>query len=855
MKKIYFLIFILIAFSNCKEDDEIVSQEDVIKFTEDGLQVGIPAIVNDTIVRNDNMNIELLNANEEDIVISNIYELKLEGGSFSRVQKGTTIIDNRDGRLWVVTEIIENANNQIRVNAFPGLLGNLFQNAIIKASFNENRAKENSDYPNKLTSNQVTLKAFDQDFLWEINDNNTNSSTLEVADGASVSTDEDGNVIIEFNDFKILDLNGSNIKITQGTATLNGAFDAEMKFNPIETLLGAGNPLAIQAGAIKDFKSAVYLSADFDVTFGGEFDLIEFDEFLPLTNHIFVIPVGCCAFIELELDVIIRATVNLSSEFTLTPNYVNKNDFVGISSYQGLGSIPTLDYEFENLENTATINDTYNVDAGIKLEFVPKASIYLYGLIGPSAELIPYIELTAEAQIDGASNTTTWNAGIDYGIDSNLYLDINVLGNTTWIENNEIGVQPLITLSESNIFEEILYNVPQNSLVISGNNQTSEINTTLENPIIITIKDNLENGVSGVTVFFETQGNSGSYEEAFLTTDDNGIVQNTWNLGSTVGTQTSIVYAKDGNGEIISSTQIEITANGNNSDSILPAQNPNPDDGATNVEINGTLSFTEGANTPADATFRILFDQNPNPSFEYNLSVGETSLPFNNLNPSSQYYWQVQTISNSNEVLAVSPIWSFTTEGSNMTVTDIDGNVYQTVQIGNQIWMAENLKTTRFKNGDVIPTGLTDSELQNTNEPAYVTLDEELYGHHYNWFTISDIRGLCPEGFRVPNVEDVNELNSFVQGDGGKLKSTSDLWISPNNGATNDSGFTAEPAGRFRYFPPAFDGVGSEADFWTSVETSTAGAISFGLLNVNTNININQNIIKVALESCRCIEE
>lgn len=231
----------------------------------------------------------------------------------------------------------------------------------------------------------------------------------------------------------------------------------------------------------------------------------------------------------------------------------------------------------------------------------------------------------------------------------------------------------------------------------------------------------------------------------------------------------------------------------------------------------------------------------------YNLSLNSLNLNIN------QFDWQVIAKSNGN-TLTSSEAWSFiTTEQT--TVTDIDGNIYQTVQIGNQIWMAENLKVTKFRNGDQIPTGLADNELQNTSEPAYVTLNVDLYGHHYNWFTFVDSRGICPDGFRVPIPEDLTELNSFLQGDGGKLKSMSNLWTSPNTGATNSTGFTAEPAGQFRFFPAQFHDEGTNAIFWTSAENSTNGATHFGLSNENSNLSIIQNQVKVALRSCRCIKE
>lgn len=109
------------------------------------------------------------------------------------------------------------------------------------------------------------------------------------------------------------------------------------------------------------------------------------------------------------------------------------------------------------------------------------------------------------------------------------------------------------------------------------------------------------------------------------------------------------------------------------------------------------------------------------------------------------------------------------------TVTDIDGNVYLTVIIGNQEWMAENLRVTRYNNGDDIHTGLDNTEWSNTTEGAYaiyphvsidgLDLDEEVvsaYGKLYNWYALDDSRGLCPEGWHVPSDSAWTHLVNYV---------------------------------------------------------------------------------------------
>ena len=196
------------------------------------------------------------------------------------------------------------------------------------------------------------------------------------------------------------------------------------------------------------------------------------------------------------------------------------------------------------------------------------------------------------------------------------------------------------------------------------------------------------------------------------------------------------------------------------------------------------------------------------------------------------------------------------------TVTDIDGNVYQTVKIGDQWWMAENLRVTRYRNGDAIPTNLRNTQWQNTTSGAYAIYphiqirglyseDEvvDTYGILYNWYAVVDPRGLCPEGWHVPSEEGWKQLEMHLgmtqeEADrtagrgatgGGKLKSTRTSipacphprWRSPNTGATNESGFSGLPGGRRRF--PQYGGghyvsVGERGLWWSSTEHSTGSA-------------------------------
>jgi uncharacterized protein (TIGR02145 family) len=160
-----------------------------------------------------------------------------------------------------------------------------------------------------------------------------------------------------------------------------------------------------------------------------------------------------------------------------------------------------------------------------------------------------------------------------------------------------------------------------------------------------------------------------------------------------------------------------------------------------------------------------------------------------------------------NEVSFTTPSFPAITCGTS-TISDVEGNYYQTVQIGTQCWTQSNLKVSYYRNGDSILTGLSNSSWQNTTAGAFAIYDNNpvsdgLYGKLYNHYAVMDTRGLCPTGWHVPTDSDWNTLETFLGGPtvaGGSLKDTSTEqrvgdWLSPNTAATNSSGFTAWPGG------------------------------------------------------------
>jgi uncharacterized protein (TIGR02145 family) len=173
------------------------------------------------------------------------------------------------------------------------------------------------------------------------------------------------------------------------------------------------------------------------------------------------------------------------------------------------------------------------------------------------------------------------------------------------------------------------------------------------------------------------------------------------------------------------------------------------------------------------------------------------------------------------------------------TVKDIDGNIYNTVTIGTQVWMAENLKTTKFQDSTDIPY-ITDNKNWNALfKPAYFWYDNDekankkTYGALYNWYVVSTNK-LCPAGWHIPgNSEWATMIKELKGGDrvaGGMLKETGmNHWRGPNKRATNSSGFTALPGG-FRDSNGKFHDIGIYGGWWSNTETSATKAFYWGLL-------------------------
>ena len=220
---------------------------------------------------------------------------------------------------------------------------------------------------------------------------------------------------------------------------------------------------------------------------------------------------------------------------------------------------------------------------------------------------------------------------------------------------------------------------------------------------------------------------------------------------------------------------------------------------STTVQCNGEVTSDGGAPTTRGACWGTSPDPTvANSTMENGVGAGVFSVTITGLTPNTIYYTRVYATNSVGTVYGSTKM----IRTMNSTVTDIDGNVYPTVMIGTQEWMAENLRVTHYRNGDAIPN-ITDNTqwLNTTTQGAWCSYDNDptnksTYGLLYNYYTTEDSRGVCPIGWHMPSDAEWTTLFSYLGGTavaGYKMKKVG-VGIGDNS-----SGFTALMGGYRHY--------------------------------------------------------
>ena len=201
------------------------------------------------------------------------------------------------------------------------------------------------------------------------------------------------------------------------------------------------------------------------------------------------------------------------------------------------------------------------------------------------------------------------------------------------------------------------------------------------------------------------------------------------------------------------------------------------------------------------------------------------------------------------------------TSETRLVVKDYDGNTYKAVKIGNQIWMVENLKTTRYNDGQQIPSVIDNIAWGNLRTPGCCFYNNDsakknIYGALYNWYAVNTGK-LAPKGWHVPTDAEWTTLTAYLGSEniaGGKIKEKGYThWVSPNTGADNKSGFSALP-GAGRNADGNWGRLSYYANFWTSTEASATNAWRRHLVNDDQNVR-RDNSGKGMGFSVRCVKD
>lgn len=199
------------------------------------------------------------------------------------------------------------------------------------------------------------------------------------------------------------------------------------------------------------------------------------------------------------------------------------------------------------------------------------------------------------------------------------------------------------------------------------------------------------------------------------------------------------------------------------------------------------------------------------------------------------------------------------------SVTDLDDHTYTTRKISDQTWMGQNLDVSHFRNGDPIPEVNTDEEWEKAGlerKPAWCYYEGsgeqgKTYGKLYNWYAVNDSRGLAPKGWHIPSEEEWMKLSKSLGGDelaGKKLKEKGTVhWKSPNESATNESGFSALPGG-LNYSFGTFVDLGITGYWWTSTANGDETAVLYSLSYKDSALN-NLFLNKGVGISVRCVKD
>lgn len=285
------------------------------------------------------------------------------------------------------------------------------------------------------------------------------------------------------------------------------------------------------------------------------------------------------------------------------------------------------------------------------------------------------------------------------------------------------------------------------------------------------------------------------------------------------------------------------------------------------MKLTSVSATVNGKVNPNGASTTVTFEYGTSSSYGSSVTAAQSPVPgpdwvivtaeMTGLTPGTAYYYRIKAVNSGGTSYGDEMVFN-----TPAAVSDVEGNLYNTVIIGTQTWMQENLKTRKYNDNTNIPNVTDAAAWAALSTPGYCWYNNDkstygdVYGALYNWYAVNTGK-LCPTGWHVPTDEVWTTLITFLGGEsiaGGKMKELGTThWISPNTEATNESYFSALPGGVQPNYG-GFIGVGEAGYWWTSTSSSFSSAFSHVILNNSGSIGRNASLNQGGF-SVRCIKD
>lgn len=636
------------------------------------------------------------------------------------------------------------------------------------------------------------------------------------------------------------------VLIESGEIVFEPIFNRKVKIS-----LSGINELALSAGGQLDFNMDIKVECDAKIDYAKEITLAKFQLAPVMIGPVpMIITLSFNAGFQTHLDVAASTTTGFESG-------------VGLE----FGASYKKNYGWESIWNKSTSFDFHepvweaSANASARIYVEPEIATKIAGVAGPTLGVEPYL------RFDGQIIYPNWQYGLYAGLDGKLGFEVGIFNfelvnyektllnyETTLYENSgtvDFGLPTVVTNNATDITTNSatlngeITNDGGTDIIFKGFIYNTSTNPSIENDSIVY---DLDEGLSLNEIADNLTENTTYYVKAFA---ENSA---------------GIAYGEEVNFTTNSGGSAPVADFSASTTSITEGSSVTFTDLSTNTPTSWTWDFGDGGTSTEQ-----------NPSYTYNTAGSYTVA----LTATNSYGSNTETKTNYIVV---------TTSGGTGTVTDYDGNVYQTVVIGNQEWMAENLKTTHYADGTLIPLvestsgwdalGYTDKAYCYYNNNA--NNEKDTYGALYTWAAAmngaassvnnpSGIQGVCPTGWHLPSDAEWTELTEYLTNNGygyegsgndiGKSMASTSGWeyysaagtVGNDQASNNSSGFAAFPGG-YRHGNGNFHYLGYDAYYWSATEDNSSDAYGRSLYYDYSNVYRNDNY-KYYGFSTRCIKD